>query len=177
VPLPKKGQEELVGFVLVVVIVAVAGLIIMGLFLRIDGGKQTMKSADIAQFLDSASLVTTKCHISSPLFPASIGELAVACSSNKGERCLEGTNACSVLNISMQEIIKSSWTIGTNSTIRGYEFQIIMTSNKTTSLTSTPVLLIQEGACTKDYRLGEHIQPGARRGTSLVTTLKLCVDA
>ena len=34
-PLPKQGQEELVGFVLVVVIVAVAGLIIMGLFLRI----------------------------------------------------------------------------------------------------------------------------------------------
>ena len=149
----------------------------MGLFLRIDGGKQTMKSADIAQFLDSVSLVTTKCHLSSPLFPASMGELVVACSSDKGGRCLEGTNVCSILNISMQEIIKSSWTIGTNSTIRGYEFQIVMVSNKTTSPISTPVLLIQEGACTKDYRLGEHLQPGTRRGTSLVTTLKLCTDA
>jgi len=177
VPLPKQGQEELVGFVLVVVIVAVAGLIIMGLFLRIESGKQKMKSADIAQFLDSSLLVTSRCHLSSPLFPASMGELAVACSLDKGERCLEGTNVCSVLNISMQEIIKSSWAVGASSVIKGYEFQIVMMSNRTTSPTSTPFILIQEGMCNKDYRLGEHLQPGTRRGTSLVTTLKLCTDA
>ncbi len=176
-PLLKKGQEELVGFVLVVVIVSVAGLIIMGLFFRIESEKQAAKSADIAQFLNSAFLVTTKCHLSSPLFPANIGELAAACSSDKNERCLDGTNACSVLNISMQEIIKSSWAAGADSVIKGYEFQSIMTSNRTTSLTSTPVLLIREGACAKDYRVGEHLQPGARRGTTLVTTLKLCINA
>jgi len=176
VPLPKKGQEELVGFVLVVVIVAIAGLILMGLFLRIEDGRKETKSADIAQFLDSAFLVTTKCHLSSPLFPSNIGELALACSSDKNELCLEGTNVCSVLNISLQDIIKSSWMVSENSVIKGYDFQIVMTMNRTTSSINTPVILIQEGVCANDYRVGEHLQPGTRRGTSLVTALKLCSD-
>jgi len=144
VPLPKKGQEELVGFVLVVVIVAIAGLILMGLFLRIEDGRKETKSADIAQFLDSAFL--------------------------------EGTNVCSVLNISLQDIIKSSWMVSENSVIKGYDFQIVMTMNRTTSSINTPVILIQEGVCANDYRVGEHLQPGTRRGTSLVTALKLCSD-
>ena len=33
----KQGQEELVGFVLVVVLVAVAGIILLGLVFRIEG--------------------------------------------------------------------------------------------------------------------------------------------
>lgn len=173
----KLGQEELVGFVLVVVIVAVGGLVVIGLFFRIEGGKQENRSADISRFLDSAFLVTTKCHLTSPLFPANIGELAAACNSDRDENCLEGTNVCSVLNSSIKEIIKSSWAVGQNSTIKGYELEIVMTANRTSSQVSNSVLATNEGKCAGNYLTGEHLQPGERRGTTIVTTLKLCSDS
>ena len=170
----KQGQEELVGFVLVVVLVAVAGIILLGLVFRIEGERTETNSAEISQFLESAFLTTTPCHISSPQFPALLGELAAVCADDKKRRCREGTEVCSVLNSSVNGAINSGWAVGTSSVTNGYKFQIILTTNRTRESSGDSILSLQKGTCTGEYRVGEHLQPGMRRGNVLVTTLKLC---
>lgn len=174
--LPKRGQEELVGFVLVVAVVAIGGLILLSLVVRIDGGTQETKSADIAQFLESTWQTTTACHLSSSLIPVTLAELATSCAADRNTRCREGQGACALLNTTMAEVIRSSWEIEASAPTQGYEFSIAQVSNRTRGAAGEPMLALHEGTCAGNYRAGEHLQPGRRRGTTLVTTLKLCLS-
>ena len=173
--LHNRGQEELVGFVLVVAIVAISGLILIGLVMRLEsGGSEETRSADIAQFLESLWQASAACHLSAGAAPATLSEIAASCVADKGTKCREGGSACSVLNATLHDVIVGSWGIGTEAQKNGYEFDLMLTSNRTRGAASEPMLALKWGACKGNYRSGEHLQPGKRRGTTLVSTLKIC---
>ncbi len=174
ISLGKGGQEELVGFVLVVVIVVIAGLILLSLLFRLEDDVDGESSGDIAQFLESTFYTTSACHTYSPTSAATIGELVNTCAGDKEARCREGTRVCEMLNSTLPGLITGSWGIDTAAAKQGYMLQIERVSNRTRTKTSEVVLSLHGGTCSGPFRAGEHLQPGSQRGTVVVTTLKLC---
>lgn len=116
----KKGQEEVVGFVLIVVIISVIALVFLGITIR-QGGSSAKNTAQVSQFLDSAILYTTNCTISSQLDYANVGDLISRCRF-RGSKCLSGMDICKSLNQSLNELLSASWMIGKDNPYKGYNF-------------------------------------------------------
>ena len=58
-----KGQEEMVGFALIVIIVAIILLVIIGLSLGTRGNREAVQSYEAESFLSAALQYTSNCII------------------------------------------------------------------------------------------------------------------
>ncbi len=139
--LNKIGQEEMVGFAVIIIIVAVILLVILGFMLS---SKQTgvVQSFEIESFIQASLQYTTQCE--NEIEFSSVQNLIISCS--RGEICLNGKESCSVLNDTIKEVVDSSWNVGNGSAIKGYKFAIVA-ENET-------IFLIQKGNETSNYRGG-----------------------
>jgi hypothetical protein len=145
----KNGQEEMVGFVIIVVIVAIIGVILLGITLRKPQG-DVIKESDFADnFLSSAMSITTGCETGFSGNYRNIRELTSAC--NIGNECLNGRKSCEVLEEEFKEIMGASWQVGLESAFKGYKLDISLgrgeqiiiengnkTSNSVSSVESLP---------------------------------------
>ena len=160
----RKGQEEIVGFVVIVVIVAVVFLVILGLYLRQENPATQRESIDVKQFLDSAMEYTSECKIGQYF---SLGELIREC--YDGTECLSEEGSCSVLNRTLQEIIEINWKIGDDRPFKGYIFNSTYSSGSY----GEEVLFIIKGNCTTERIGAEHFSsafPG-----SITSSLEICL--
>lgn len=100
----RKSQSETVGFVLIIIIVAVIMMVFLW-FLFI--GKQTdiYTSADISDLLSASMLYTTNCSTTYMPVYESGQELVKECYANAGELCLDGRTVCQALNDTIKETI------------------------------------------------------------------------
>lgn len=149
----RKGQEEIVGFVLIVVIVAVIFLVFLGLFLRQRAPATAKESVDVSQFIESMMEYTSDCAVSyEPAF-SSIGVLVKDC--NSGSTCKSGEKACSVLNRTLKGAIESNWRYGPDRPVKGYTFNSTYVSDATVK----PVLYLSAGNCSYNRMGGEYLSP------------------
>jgi len=135
----KKAQEEMVGFALIIIIVAVILLIFLGFSLK-KPQKEAVESYEIESFIEAFLQYTSDCKNDRNI-PLSIKELIISC--NKNEKCYENSNekeSCEVLNEIMTGIIGESWK---TDLIKGYELNIF--SDK-------ELLSLESGEKTKNYR-------------------------
>jgi hypothetical protein len=141
----KKGQEEMIGFVLIVVIITVAVLIMLLFSLRKPSGVES--SANVENFLQASSYFTTNCEIAGQSL--SLKKLIVACQSN--ERCND-EEACKALNQSFKDLIEANWLEGYN----GYELNVysIGEGDSTTS-----ILQMKKGNLTGSFEGGDVLFP------------------
>ena len=146
----KKGQEEMVGFILIVIIVAVLMLIFLAYFLRQP--REEQDSYKVTSFIQSFLPYTTDCRDN--LDFVSIQRLIFDC--NSGDSCLDGRKSCDVLGSTLKSLVEESWKVG-NSPIVGYNLQIL--SN------NAEVLIINEGNETKNSQTG--LQDFSRGGNSI----------
>ncbi len=116
----KSGQEEMVGFVIIVVIVGVILLVLLGFLLR-GSNRESVESFEIENFIQATLQYTTEC--SSQIDFLSVQNLIVAC--NRKEQCLDGKDSCDVLNSTLIDLMKSSWKVGEQSAIKGYSMEIV----------------------------------------------------
>ncbi len=138
----KKGQEEMVGFILIIVIVAVILLIFLGFALR--NSKDTeIKSYEVQGFLQSVLQYTSDCE--DALGFLSIQDLIFSC--DRGGECSDGS-ACEVLNSTLKEISEESWNVREGSYIKGYEFKIVPEDAEI----GTGIFWLEQGNVTKNYR-------------------------
>lgn len=100
----KKGQEEMIGFVVILVLVVVIGLILLVISLRNMGDSQVRESEEINSFLFSIRPYTTSCV--SRGYPQTIREVVADCSD--GKLCDNGKSACEVLETTIKDILDSS---------------------------------------------------------------------
>ena len=144
----RKAQEEIAGFVLIVVIVAIILLIFLAIFIR-KGNTREKNSEDIKQFLESMGEYTTDCNsYSSP----NIIDLVKECYQSGDNECENGKNVCIEVNSSINEILKGSWDIGKNKLYAGYFMNISYYSNTTRE----SIIDIKAGNCSSGiYREGE----------------------
>ena len=142
-----KAQEEIVGFALIIIIVAVVLLFLLSFSLN-SPKKESIESYEADNFLQSALQYTSKCEISS--INRSVQNLIFDCVDN--EICSNEINSCEVLNSTLREISGESWKTGENNPLKGYELRITENDNE--------VLGIKEGNITENYKGALQELPG-----------------
>lgn len=163
----KRGQEEIVGFVVIVVLVLVALVIFLGIFLRRGSDAGEKESREIYQFLESMMQYTSSCSTSYEPDYSDIGELIEKCYSGLG-RCTSGREPCEVLKEEIGGIIDASFFVSGEGAVKGYEFKSVFTSN----LSEEEIIFISAGNCSSAFRGSEILTP-AYPGT-IVSSMKLC---
>jgi len=164
----KRGQEEITGFVLVIVIVSIVLLIFLAIFIRKDRVSEK-NSLDIHQFLESAMELSTGCELYRDV---KLGELIKDCYSNSASQCDNGMGRCTLLNISLNDIIGRSWDVGENKFYKG----VILRTEINESEISDVIIEVNIGDCSGSYREGEYLSyyQSGLKGSSIVSTMRLC---
>lgn len=120
----KKGQEELVGFVAIVVIAAIVLVIFLAIFLRSNtNNSSNLESREVYQFLEASMKYTSGCAVSFEPDFSDLRELLDNCLESK--KCLNGRTACEELNSTLEDLIERSWKINSESYYKGFEFNAI----------------------------------------------------
>ncbi len=163
----RRGQEEIVGFVLIVVLVAIIFLVFLGISIRQPSDLQK-ESRDVYQFLESMVEYTSACAIShEPVF-SSIGKLIRECYESPGTTCTNNEKACDVLESDLRNILSVSWKIGPDRPIKGYIFDSVYVSDAD----QEKIMDIAEGNCSASFSGSEYLTsafPG-----EIVSSLRLC---
>ena len=150
----KKAQEEMIGFVLIVVLVAVIGLIFLKLSLD-NSPKEAVDSFEVESFIQSFLQYTTDCgNYRENYLP--LRKLISACVNE--ETCLDtlypkghekgtsGRYSCDVLNSTLTEIIETSWKVEGDRPIQGYELKIVLEDG------TDIIPMINKGNVTKNFK-------------------------
>jgi len=162
----KKGQEEMVGFVVIVLIIAIIFLVVLGIVFWQKNGSE-VKSVDVLQFLESTLETTTSCALEFEPAYSSVGDLLISCYSEPNKECKPSKeNVCKELNKTLEEILDVSWKVGGNYSLKGYEFEAI---HQERSGSGTKFLEFKKGECNGSYVGDEYLLPSKQtRGTILV---------
>ncbi len=109
----------MVGFALIMIIVAVILLIFLGLSLN-NSQKEAVESYEVESFLQATLQYTTNCE--DYLGYLTIKEIVFDCS--EGRTCLNEKNSCEVLKNTLEKLVEESWKIGEDRPVKGYDLQI-----------------------------------------------------
>jgi hypothetical protein len=122
----KKAQEEMVGFVLIMVIVAIIFLVFLAIWLRQDKSQNKVESTEISQFLDSLMTYTTDCARYGTNYMTVEEIITEYC--KQGKKCPAGSamneDSCNVLNKTIKGIVESAWNFGPDSPEKGYKITL-----------------------------------------------------
>lgn len=118
----KKAQQEILGFVLIVILVSIMFLIFLSFSIG-NGSKVVKNSAEISNFLEAAMDYTTNCSTSydSPLME--LRDVVKSCFNNNGN-CIDGKSSCDAANSTLNEIIVNGLGINENSPNKGYKLDV-----------------------------------------------------
>ena len=164
----KKGQEEIVGFVLIVLIVSVVLVIFLSIFLRDKGDR--VSDPEVTQFLDAIKEITSECSLNGGYSYLNYADLVEEC--NGGSLCSNGKKACDNLKEITKEMIELSWNFGPESVRKGYEFSAIYENEDgvQSDLTGFPLV---KGPCSASF-IGDERAFLARDG-KIIIRLDLCL--
>ena len=135
----KRAQEEIVGFALIMIIVAVILLIFLGIYLG-SSKEETLESYEVESFMQSIRQYTSDCQDYHG--PLDVEDLLGDCKIQNF--CLDGRSTCNVLNSTLKEILKKSWKIKGDRPLKGYSLIIIAEDSN--------LIVIQEGNLTNNYK-------------------------
>ncbi len=162
----KKGQEELVGFVMIVIIVAVIFLVLLGIFVRQDFETSDKDSTEVFQFLEASMEFTTECAVGFEPDFSSLGELINDC--YLGRKCVNEESACDVLNNTLENVLESSWNIDSKGFYKGYEFFSVYSTNSS----EEKIIELEKGICDNSFIGAEYLSPSFPG--VIVSSFKLC---
>jgi len=104
----KKAQQEIIGFVLIIIIVSIIGVIFLSLSIgRGESSKQT--SIEVSNLLEASMYYTTDCAVGFIPQYKDGQDLIKSCWND--DECLDGRLACEVLNETLKEIIHQALEI------------------------------------------------------------------
>ena len=135
----KKAQEEMVGFALIMIIVAVILLVLLSISLR-KPQQEEVESYEVDSFIQAFLQYTSDCRDDFEYLD--IQELIIDC--NDGRMCVDGRDTCEVLGSTMEGIVEESWSVGADRPVLGYELRILSESGE--------ILSISEGNQTQNYK-------------------------
>jgi hypothetical protein len=152
----KKAQEEMLGFVLIIIIVAVIILIFLGFVF--SGREKIRESHQVSSFVQVFLNQVTSCE--QHLGPLKIQSLIFECMENG--HCLDGNNACEILNQTIENIMREVWKLE-NRPEKGYSF-LIQSEGDT-------IISLEKGNQTNNYEYGW--QSFQRRGRDVEISLNV----
>lgn len=141
----KRGQEEMVGFALIMVLVMVILVIFIG-FMMV-GEREGIESYEVQSFLGAMLDTTTQCE--NYYGKLSVGDLIQDCYHEQEATCLDGKKICEVLERTMKEITESDpkWRVGPEYPKKGYELLVVSEEEE-------PIFNISLGDLTGEYDFG-----------------------
>jgi hypothetical protein len=151
----KKAQQEIVGFMIIILIVVIIGVIFLGIFLRKSPGVIT-DDAEISNFLISSGKYTSQCYKDYEPNYRSLEELAADCYANKD--CGNGESSCDELKKEYGEMLSRLWTAGENRPIKYYKLAFSYEENLNET-NGKEFLQIKEGNvsyCKYNRRMGSN---------------------
>ena len=115
----KGGQSEMVGFGIIVIVVAIIILVVVSLTLN-KPQNDIIESYKTESFIQSLLQTTTSCQVNTHY--QSYLELSQMCEANA--TCDNGNSSCEILNLTSRGIIRTSWNVGPEFPVKGYEFSV-----------------------------------------------------
>ena len=149
----KKAQEEMVGFAIIIVIVAVIILVFLGVALNRPQTTTGVESYEVQSFISASLEHTTDCSTDFELSYDSVGDLITECDFE--QTCHDGRMACGVLDSTLKDILESSWKTGEDRPVKGYVLNITSDDDS--------ILSVSEGNITSNYK--GNVQDLSRRGS------------
>lgn len=114
-----RAQHETVGFVLIIIIVAIIGLVFLWFLLRAPA--TLTDDAQVSKLLESSMYFTTNCSVTYVPNYKTGEDLIKNCYKTSNELCDDGRTFCSALNDSFKSILSQSLKPGENSPIKAYK--------------------------------------------------------
>ncbi len=161
-----KGQEEMVGFAVVVIVVAVIGVILLGILVR-SPESTAGNSGEVHSFLESVLQASSLCKIEQR--QVTIGESIQHCYSQQGEKCEDGKSVCESVNETLESAIGASWQIGIDKVYSGYKLSVSSSSEN-----SRKIISQAKGECKTRSIGSEQILSTKSKKESLIIELSLC---
>jgi hypothetical protein len=126
-----KGQSEMVGFALIIIIVAVVLLIFLSVSFKNSNNKD-IQSFEVESYLQSTLEYTTDCSKNYETDYYNLRRLIFACVDKKD--CFDGSYSCEILNNTLKNLLSNSWEIGEDSPNKGYSLEISVKGEEFLSL-------------------------------------------
>lgn len=119
----KSGQEEIAGFAIILVVVAVILLAFLATSIK-KSDRENLENYEVNNFLQAVLQQTTRCEMKGEYID--IKSLIFEC--EKEERCEKGLKACTELENTLRSLIEDSWKVGEseNYLYTGYEMAIVI---------------------------------------------------
>ena len=136
-----KAQEEMVGFALILIIVAIIFIVLLAVYIK-KPQSESVGNPEVNSFVQSFLQYTTTCEQNSENL--TLQRLIIKCQSE--ERCDNGKDSCKVRNDTLKDIIKESWNIGPENPVKGYSLLILSDDKQFLNLTNNVV--------TNNYKTG-----------------------
>jgi hypothetical protein len=156
----KRGQDEMVGFAMIIVMVAVIFIVILSVYLRKPAEKTMDYEAN--SFVQALLQYTTTCEEEN-MVNLTVQELIGKC--KEGNPCYYNdlinreSNPCKILNDTIKAVVRASWEAGGNSPVLGYWFNVTISEDGTHE---EQFLSIKEGVVTRNYKTGGQDLPPHR---------------
>ncbi|MFB6246648.1 MAG: hypothetical protein ABEI74_03600 [Candidatus Pacearchaeota archaeon] len=120
----KNGQESMIGFGIIIVLVSVILLVFLW-FSSTQQGEQNLDDSEINNFLTSYTQYVSNCSSEFGTGKRSIRDLTTSCNPEDNEANACGSmNVCQKLNSTSKKLLNESWQVGPNRPQRGYELII-----------------------------------------------------
>ena len=132
----KRGQEEIIGFVLIIVLVSVIALVFLAINLRKPA--ERIQSDEVNNFLQASMRYSTDCFTSREL-RQNLQEVIALCSRN--QQCLDDINSCSELNRTFRKLLDESWRPSKESPVKSYSLKVYSQE------TNQTILSMNSGNC------------------------------
>ena len=119
----KKAQHEMIGFIAIVVLVAVIGLIFLAI--SINRPQQIeVESREIQNFLQASSYHTSSCLRDGRYYD--FQDLISECYENENKKCggEDERNVCEAMEQTAVYLLDNSWLIGEEAYYKGYDLDI-----------------------------------------------------
>ena len=162
----KKAQEEMIGFVMIMVVVAVIFVIVLGLYIGQNNSRTSIDSEEISQFLSSAFELTTNCTLPATSRELQLNELIQKCYSNLN--CESGENSCNLTRNLFKQAIESVWNFSPESLQKGYDFTVFDSDQN-------ELIFIKEKQCTQTRSIRSAVKSISAQNEALIVSLKICL--
>ena len=128
----RKGQHEIAGFVLIVLLVSIIGVVFLSITLgRPEVSRQT--SVEVSNLLLSSMYHTTDCAVGSILQIRDIQGLVKECYDDQSRnlrKCLDERDVCQVLKENLKDILDKSLVIEGGRVNKAYKLDIYYSDNE-----------------------------------------------
>ncbi|MBI2628588.1 hypothetical protein HYW74_00710 [Candidatus Pacearchaeota archaeon] len=145
----KKAQEEMVGFALIIVLVAVIALVLLGIMIRTPRSQEASQSSELDSFTKSVASYTTECEISGRGF-RTVSELTSDCA-DRGGVCENGIAYCEVLSSTLKDIMNASYNVANTNNVKYYKAQIVKGSGNFSQDIIRPIINGNAETCNNKF--------------------------